>query len=92
MFNHFSAGIRKVFDFNIFHKIYFCRSSIFNLLKTAVWGFFFSPVKYAKKALSELMLINGCDFLIFGYARVSTNSQARDGNSLEAQIKLLKDA
>ena len=31
-------------------------------------------------------------FLIFGYARVSTNSQARDGNSLEAQIKLLKDA
>lgn len=55
-------------------------------------GFFFSAVKYAKKALSELMLINGCDFLIFGYARVSTNSQARDGNSLEAQIKLLKDA
>ena len=38
------------------------------------------------------MLINGCDFLIFGYARVSTNSQARDGNSLEVQIKLLKDA
>ncbi|MBR2209059.1 MAG: recombinase family protein [Synergistaceae bacterium] len=29
---------------------------------------------------------------MFGYARVSTNSQARDGNSLEAQIKLLKDA
>ena len=55
-------------------------------------GFFFSAVKYDKNALSELMLINGCDFLIFGYARVSTNSQARDGNSLEAQIKLLKDA
>ena len=55
-------------------------------------GFFFSAVKYNKNALSELMLINGCDFLIFGYARVSTNSQARDGNSLEAQIKLLKDA
>ena len=30
--------------------------------------------------------------MIFGYARVNTNSQARDGNSLEAQIKLLKDA
>ena len=30
--------------------------------------------------------------MIFGYARVSTNSQARDGNSLEAQIRLLKDA
>ncbi|MBR2209702.1 MAG: recombinase family protein, partial [Synergistaceae bacterium] len=30
--------------------------------------------------------------MFFGYARVSTNSQARDGNSLEAQIKLLKDA
>ena len=55
-------------------------------------GFFFSAVKYDKNALSELMLINGCDFLIFGYARVSTNSQARDGNSLEAQIHSLKDA
>jgi len=30
--------------------------------------------------------------MIFGYARVSTNSQARDGNSLEAQIHSLKDA
>ena len=30
--------------------------------------------------------------MIFGYARVSTNSQARDGNSLEAQINALKDA
>ena len=55
-------------------------------------GFFPSAVKYDKNALSELMLINGSDFLIFGYARVSTNSQARDGNSLEAQIHTLKDA
>ena len=38
------------------------------------------------------MLINGGDFLIFGYASVSTNSQARDGNSLEAQVKVLKEA
>ena len=38
------------------------------------------------------MLINGGDFLIFGYVRVSTNSQARDGNSLEAQINSLKEA
>ena len=30
--------------------------------------------------------------MIFGYARVSTNSQARDGNSLEAQINSLKEA
>ena len=30
--------------------------------------------------------------MIFGYARVSTNSQARDGNSLEAQICSLKEA
>ena len=30
--------------------------------------------------------------MIFGYARVSTNSQARDGNSLEAQINVLKEA
>ena len=30
--------------------------------------------------------------MIFGYARVSTNSQARDGNSLEAQINVLKKA
>ena len=30
--------------------------------------------------------------MIFGYARVSTNSQARDGNSLEAQINFLKEA
>ena len=55
-------------------------------------GFFPSAVKYDKNALSELMLINGSDFLIFGYARVSTNSQARDGNSLEAQIHSLKEA
>ena len=38
------------------------------------------------------MLINGGVFLILGYARVSTNSQARDGNSLEAQINSLKEA
>ena len=30
--------------------------------------------------------------MIFGYARVSTNFQARDGNSLEAQINSLKEA
>ena len=30
--------------------------------------------------------------MIYGYARVSTKGQARDGNSLEAQTKLLKDA
>ena len=30
--------------------------------------------------------------MFFGYARVSTNSQARDGNSLEAQIHSLKEA
>ena len=30
--------------------------------------------------------------MIFSYARVSTNSQARDGNSLEAQINFLKEA
>lgn len=30
--------------------------------------------------------------MIFGYARVSTNGQARDGNSLDAQILSLKEA
>ena len=30
--------------------------------------------------------------MIFGYARVSTKMQARDGNSLEGQIQALKDA
>lgn len=30
--------------------------------------------------------------MIFGYARVSTKTQARDGNSLEGQIQALKDA
>ena len=30
--------------------------------------------------------------MVFGYARVSTNSQARDGNSLDAQIQALKQA
>ena len=30
--------------------------------------------------------------MIYGYARVSTKGQARDGNSLEYQEKLLKDA
>ena len=30
--------------------------------------------------------------MIFGYARVSTNGQAKDGNSLEAQVYLLREA
>lgn len=30
--------------------------------------------------------------MIFGYARVSTKTQARDGNSLEGQIQALRDA
>ena len=30
--------------------------------------------------------------MIYGYARVSTNMQAKDGNSLENQEKLLKEA
>lgn len=30
--------------------------------------------------------------MIYGYARVSTKGQARDGNSLEAQDKLLREA
>ena len=34
----------------------------------------------------------GGDFLIFGYARVSTSGQARDGNSLEVQINALQEA
>ena len=29
--------------------------------------------------------------MIYGYARVSTKGQAKDGNSLESQIELLKD-
>ena len=34
----------------------------------------------------------GGDFLIFGYARVSTSGQARDGNSLEVQINAIREA
>ena len=30
--------------------------------------------------------------MIFGYARVSTSGQARDGNSLEVQINALREA
>ncbi len=30
--------------------------------------------------------------MIYGYARVSTKGQARDGNSLESQLKALKEA
>ena len=30
--------------------------------------------------------------MIYGYARVSTKGQAKDGNSLEAQVKALKEA
>lgn len=30
--------------------------------------------------------------MIYGYARVSTKGQARDGNSLEGQIATLKEA
>ena len=45
----------------------------------------------------KLYLLNsfthfGGDFLIFGYARVSTSGQARDGNSLEVQINALQEA
>lgn len=34
----------------------------------------------------------GDGFMIFGYSRVSTKGQARDGNSLEAQAAALKTA
>ena len=30
--------------------------------------------------------------MLYGYARVSTSGQAKDGNSLEQQEKLLRDA
>lgn len=30
--------------------------------------------------------------MIYGYARVSTKGQARDGNSLDGQATLLKEA
>ena len=30
--------------------------------------------------------------MVFGYARVSTNGQARDGNSLDAQVNALQEA
>lgn len=30
--------------------------------------------------------------MVFGYARVSTNYQARDGNSLESQVRMLQEA
>lgn len=30
--------------------------------------------------------------MVYGYARVSTKGQAKDGNSLEAQVQALKDA
>ena len=30
--------------------------------------------------------------MIYGYARVSTNGQARDGNSMDAQVKALREA
>lgn len=36
--------------------------------------------------------IEGEFIMIFGYARVSTKGQAKDGNSLEAQEKALKEA
>ena len=30
--------------------------------------------------------------MLYGYTRVSTNGQARDGNSLDAQVHALKNA
>ena len=36
------------------------------------------------------MLKKGVRKMIYGYARVSTHAQAKDGNSLEAQIKELE--
>ena len=41
---------------------------------------------------SILLLILEAIFLIFGYARVSTSGQARDGNSREVQINALQEA
>ena len=36
--------------------------------------------------------MKGDFIMIYGYARVSTKAQAKDGNSLEAQERALKDS
>jgi DNA invertase Pin-like site-specific DNA recombinase len=46
------------------------------------------------RVLDTVQLPENIDYgpLVFGYARVSSKGQAKDGNSLEAQAKALKDA
>lgn len=46
------------------------------------------------KVLDVVQLPENIDYgpIVFGYARVSSKGQAKDGNSLEAQSKALKDA
>ena len=46
----------------------------------------------AERKMSKLVIKKrGEMFMIYGYARVSTKNQAKDGNSLEAQIKALAE-
>ena len=45
----------------------------------------------SQKSVSELSVINnGGEAMIYGYARVSTATQSRDGNSLEDQVAALE--
>ena len=41
--------------------------------------------------MSKIKLRKENQIMIYGYGRVSTKGQAKDGNSLEAQERLLKE-
>ena len=48
-------------------------------------------MKYLLFLMLKIKLRKEIQIMIYGYGRVSTKGQAKDGNSLEAQERLIKE-